>query len=615
MKRWRLLLRVVLFLALITVASGPGSLQASEPRQAPDLAEYQLLKNPGMEVYDPPYSQYDGVNCQVATGWERFWYGSPEPYWMDTRVFAYSHLGGDWVERIEGTTSQLLFSTEPYTAGIQQEVSGLTPGAGYGFHAAMLTIFQTSAPPAVDNTMFKQVGMDPTGGTDPQAPTVVWDEADGHDEGPWSINLRTAVYAEVPTMTVFIRVISPFDAGPAPYLNLSFLDSAILAETPVVTAISPPHTEVPTFTVRWDNAVAAPGGYVRWYDVQWLDEVEGEWHDWYAQTSVLQSTFVAEPGHAYRFRARAWQRYDNGAHLYGPYRPEGDTRTSYQVPKLAGQVLNNRNVPVAGTSIAISGTTYTVTSGPGGQYEMQVLAWPDPQTVTVSDPNWAAPPPVHGVTFEPTETVTLIWTLRPPGDVVQNGDFEAGLDGWSLIAGQGVTPTVVTEPVHSGFGSLALGGAGPLGLTTGVTQTVVLTNAWEPALSFWVRPVTTDTDDVLNVILTVVTQTISSTVPVTPTLRGATAPLKAPITGPITSTLVVTREQVFTPSLEDESWQHYWYDAGPPDAALTGTVTIRFQVRDDGDGWVPVVYLDEVRLGASAGGPHKMYLPLVLRGP
>ena len=29
-----------------------------------------------------------------------------------------------------------------------------------------------------------------------------------------------------------------------------------------------------------------------------------------------------------RFRARVWQRYPNGAHLYGPYRPQGDTSTT-----------------------------------------------------------------------------------------------------------------------------------------------------------------------------------------------------------------------------------------------------------------------------------------------
>jgi hypothetical protein len=248
---------------------------------------------------------------------------------MDTRVFANSHLGVGWVERIEGETSQLIVSTQPYSAGIWQQVAGLTPGIGYGFHAAMLTIYQTSAPPAVDGTMIKQVGIDPTGGTDPQAPTVVWSDPDDHDEGPWDINQRTAVYAQGPAMTVFVRVISPHGSGGLPFLNYSFLDSAILAQTPVVTASSPGLSPHPFFSVSWKDAQPAPGSdELRWYDVQWLDEAEGVWRDWLTRTKDLRAAFAGDWGHTYRFRARVWQRYPNGAHLYGPYRPQGDTSTT-----------------------------------------------------------------------------------------------------------------------------------------------------------------------------------------------------------------------------------------------------------------------------------------------
>jgi hypothetical protein len=74
---------VLLILALILVLAGPQVLSQSP---SVTLQEYNLLSNPGMEVFDPPYGQYDGVDCQVATGWQRFWYGGPEPGWMDARV-------------------------------------------------------------------------------------------------------------------------------------------------------------------------------------------------------------------------------------------------------------------------------------------------------------------------------------------------------------------------------------------------------------------------------------------------------------------------------------------------------------------------------------------------
>jgi hypothetical protein len=532
---------------------------------------------------------------------------------MDNRVFANSHLGTGWVDRIEGDTSQLIVATEPYSAGLQQQVTGLTPGVGYGFHAAMLTIFQTSAQPPVGGMMHKQVGIDPTGGTDPQAPTVIWDEIDSRDQ-EWSINLRTAVYAQSPTMTVFIRVISPYESGHPSFLNLSFLDSAILAQTPTVHAVSPAISEVPTFSVNWDNAVKAPvSGQLRWLDVQWLDEAEGVWHDWFTETFEVEATFVGDWGHTYRFRARAWQRYPNGAHLYGPYSADGDTTTRVLGSQLVGSVLSPEDHPVGGATIAISGTTHTAISGPDGSYALNLPVLSDTQTVTISHPAWLAPAPVYGVSMGPTETMTLTWTLIPPDDVIINGEFEMGLDGhpegygWSLVAEQGVTPTVVTEPVHTGLGSLALGGAPPVSVplsvtiggmlpmsapvsyTVGVTQRVVVTNAWEPALSFWYHPVSTDTQDLFNVVLTVVTQTTSSTLPVTTTLR-------------------------FTPSLDVPGWQHAWYYPGLPEAYLTGTVTIRFQVWNGGDDRTTTVYLDEVSLGATPGGPHKIYLPTVLRG-
>ena len=227
------LLGLLLSLALTASAAGAPLLGSRSSLSSP---QYQLLLNPGMESYDGPYTRYQGIDCQIASSWQRFWYDGPEPHWMDTRVFAASHLGGGWVERIQGETSQLVISTQPYTAGVLQRVTGLTPGVGYGFHAAMLTIFQTSAPPASHGTMIKQVGMDPTGGLDPQAATVVWSAPDDHDEGPWDIDQRTAVYAQGQAMTVFVRVISPYEAGDLPFLNYSFLDSAILAETPQVRA-------------------------------------------------------------------------------------------------------------------------------------------------------------------------------------------------------------------------------------------------------------------------------------------------------------------------------------------------------------------------------------------
>jgi len=585
-----------IILTALALLASLVSAAASTPDRATPESYYNLLADPGLEQYDPPYGQWQGVDCQVASGWQRFWSDAPEPCWMDARVFAGSPLGSGWVEHIEGETAQFIVATEPYTSGILQRVTGLTPGVGYGFHAVLMTIFQTSAPPSVDGMMFKQVGMDPSGGTDPLAPTVVWSEPWDADEA-WDLQRRTAVVADSQAMTVFVRVLSPYSAGDLPFLNLSILDSSILAQTPVITATSPPLSLVSSFPVNWNHAVLAPGGgQIKWRDVQWLDEADGVWHDWITHTYDVEAPFLGQWGRTYRFRARVWQRYPNNAWLHGPYRPAGDTRTTVAGGKLTGQVLRPDGQPVGQATVAISGTTYAATSGLGGRYELSTEALTGPQTVTIRHLWWASPPPVFGATLGPTRTVTMTWTLRPPDDAVSNGGFEQGLDGWSLLAGFGDPPAVVTVPVHTGFGALALGGPTPAGHTVGVSQTLVLTDAWEPVLSFWYRPAITDSGDVFNVLLTTVTQTIGSALPVTTT-------------------------QALTPALQAGGWRHAWAYVGRLDAALTGTVTLQFLLRHKGSlaspfhsgGGAIALYLDEISIGAMPGGPHRIYLPLSLR--
>lgn len=623
MKAFFSLVTGILLLAILFLILAATPLWALTPHEISRTPDYQLLVNPGLEVYDLPYGgSFDGVDCQVASAWQRVWEGDAEPCWMDTRVFAASHLGGGWVERIEGETSQLIVSTEPYTAGIRQQVGGLTPGLGYGFHAAMLTIFQTSAQDPVHGTMIKEVGIDPTGGTDPQSQAIVWSLPDGHDQGPWDVERVTAAYAQAPTVTVYIRVTSPYPSGGLPLMNLSFLDSAILARTGSVSAVSPPLSQATDFLVRWDNAVPSPGGTIRWYDVQWLDEAEGIWHDWFYRTAALSAIFSGQRGHVYRFRARVWQRYPNGAHLFSPYSQEGDSSTRVAGPQLLGRVWTPRQKPATLATVAISGTHYRAFSGPDGTFSLPLSPLSGTQTITVSHPGWLAPPPAYGLTFELTETQTLTWTLRPLDDVVINGGFETGSAGWTS------TPSAtwpVTAPVHTGRGALALqltptftvplsvtlAAPFSLPLTASLSQTVLLTDAWHPALSFWYQPASYGTGDRLNLVLTVVTQAVSTTLPLTPRV---TAGLAMPITEPLTTTVTFTTTRVFTPPLDAAGWQHFWVHPSLIRAALTGTLTIDFRLwltRDEG---LPLlVYLDEISLGSTPGGPLRFYLPLILR--
>jgi hypothetical protein len=611
MKFSRSLITQVLLFVLLFLCWTPIALQASDPPAEPNALEYQLLTNPAMEAYAAPYGQYQGVNCQVAAGWQRFSLDAPEPCFMDGRVFAHSHLGGGWVESTDGGTSQMIVGTAPYRAGLWQRVTGLTPGVGYGFHAAMLTIFQTSAGDPDHGRMIKRVGIDPTGGTDPRSPAVVWSAPDGHDLGPWDLERRVSVYAQAPAATVFISVTSLLDAGPPPFLNLSFFDTAILARTPTVRAVSPQKSDSTSFLVRWDNAVAADGvKALKGYDVQWKDEAVGIWHNWISwlpgdEVNATQATFSGQRGHTYGFRARVWQKYKNGAHLHSPYRPGGDSLTYVQGPELQGRVVSNEGHNLGGARVSLSGTDWAAFSGAGGTYRIRHYPSTQAYTVAVDHPVWQAPAPVHGVTFGPTQIVTLDWVLRPPDDGVANGGFESGLDGWSPGSGIGGTLAVVQDPVHTGHGALVMGGQAGASTTVGLTQTVAMARSWEPALSFWYRPQSADPDDLFNLVLTSVTEGVSSTLPVTATAGAAGLQDMLPAQA-------VTVTQIYTPSLDGSDWQHLWFYPDPNEAYFTGTVTIHFQLTDDGDGAVTTVYLDEVSLGRTPGGPFRGYLPMIL---
>jgi len=117
-----------------------------------------------------------------------------------------------------------------------------------------------------------------------------------------------------------------------------------------------------------------------------------------------------------------------------------------------------------------------------------------------------------------------------------------------------------------------LGGPG----TVGVEQTVSLTHSWNPNLSFWYLPQSSDGDDVFTVTLNVAGE--SQTIPV---------------------------------SLDGDGWQRQWYSLGVGEDYFTGPVTVRFELSSDGEEPATAVYLDEVSLGRTPGGPFKFYFPII----
>lgn len=147
----------------------------------------------------------------------------------------------------------------------------ITPGAGYRASIAW-------GAPNSPSTFGRQLGIDPTGGTDPFAPSVVWGPehfGDGHilNYPPPDVNIDVKARAVSETITVFFKVNHPQSTGD----NLIFVDAIALypdesapativtpipaptnTPKPVIVATLPTNTQIPpTFTPTPTNTPTA----------------------------------------------------------------------------------------------------------------------------------------------------------------------------------------------------------------------------------------------------------------------------------------------------------------------------------------------------------------------
>jgi len=564
--------RIVLLLIIGFVAS-LVLLLSSPPFSAPALAVafVNFLTNPGLETFNSPYDHYNGYELRVAQNWTAFHKGSVIPKYMTTHEWA--AMSGGKAEKLEGNNSQMYWETGAFEAGIYQQVS-VTAGTDYAAQAKILTIWKTSASDD-DDKMLKQVGIDPNGGTDPNSPDIVWGLARGEDV-QWE-SVRTSATAISSTITLFILVTNT-EASPHPSLrNQVFVDAVVLTEAPSASATSPALSTDLSFTVNWSGTPAYSGDSLE-YDVEYKVD-DGSWERWKGKTASTSATFgptsptTVEYGHTYHFRARAWERYENwpaeiAVKLPGVFAGgNGDTSTS--VGGIYGYVRNNQADPIGGATVAISGTTLSTTTDSSGYYGFPLPAEGSYQ-VTASHSAYRSPPAIPVDVYSTTTTLPLTFTLRPPDDVVFNGDFEDGLNGWTAT---GTTPAAVTSPLRSGDYSLAMNG------NSGMTQARSLSGMHEPTLSFWYKIATSET--------------------------AGNDSFKACLYQNDPSDCVATF--AVTPTA-DVDWTHQWLALGL-DEVYTGPLGISFDLQWNGSG--TIVYLDEVSLGR---GPYKIYLPLMVKG-
>lgn len=230
--------RTLLFLIVLSgLMMSVGNVQAQE-------GPYGLIKNGGFEDGFYPWGPNDSL---VANGWTPFVIvdSSAPPQYMDTAAY------GGFAERLDGQRCQKIWANwVPFDAGLFQQVSGVTPGVAY--LASVEWAAWESRDPATNeknkgDLIGRRIGIDPTGGTDPNSPNVVWSmEVRSQSRSPkddqGNLLLRVSAVAQAETITVFLRATNPQSHGQ----DQVFFDVVKLIVDPSQPA--PTNTPVPTDT-------------------------------------------------------------------------------------------------------------------------------------------------------------------------------------------------------------------------------------------------------------------------------------------------------------------------------------------------------------------------------
>jgi hypothetical protein len=347
------------------------------------------IQNPGLECAGGGYVPQTGIRGNVPAGWTaRLLSGDPT---IDSArgFFLGSYCASGWVEHLEGDDALVMaaqdIETPPvpgksFDAMIYQQVS-VQPGTAYSLSAWMVSFCGGSFSNPNDCPsgyyMAKWLGIDPAGGTDPDAPGVVWTEnRQNFTESRW-VNLRLGATAQADKVTVFARIRSPFQH----HGNHALIDGVSLLQAPTAHFDDmPAQVTGQTALIQWEGALspdirAVPGGtYKLAFDVQYRLEGSGTWQDWVSDESAGSRQFtVAVPNTVYRFRVRALAEQPSGSHGAWPnHRYPGDWVESAPVsfvdhPPLASDdtaitdenssleilVLANDSDPDAGQRLAI----------------------------------------------------------------------------------------------------------------------------------------------------------------------------------------------------------------------------------------------------------------------
>jgi hypothetical protein len=229
-------------IALLFLAVSVFPLQASDQCNPPNV-----IPQPVCDMESP---QGDWPR-QVPNGWTPFVLAGDVSYNVETSAGGAHTFWGP-------PSLKMHNSGGTFKAGIYTQVA-VTPGAGYRASIAW-------GAPNAPAQFGRQLGIDPTGGTDPNSPAVVWGPmhfGDGRilNYPPPDVNIDVKARAINSTVTVFFLVDHPQSTGD----NFIFIDVIALypdetAPAPIVTPTNTPEapTATPEVVVQQAAIAAAP---------------------------------------------------------------------------------------------------------------------------------------------------------------------------------------------------------------------------------------------------------------------------------------------------------------------------------------------------------------------
>lgn len=209
---------IALLLALTSLSSQVVPLYASQPCDPPNIIPQPVCD---MDSF------YGSPPRQLPVGWTEFLlHGDPVFYQDDHTYWGGPNLTIGGVGVI-------------FKGGIYTQVA-VTPGAGY---RASIAWGAPSAPALYG----RQLGIDPTGGTDPNSPNIVWGPmhwGDGRilNYPPPDVNIDVKARAINSTITVFVMIDHPSSSGD----DIILLDAIALYPDESAPQVEIPPTETPT---------------------------------------------------------------------------------------------------------------------------------------------------------------------------------------------------------------------------------------------------------------------------------------------------------------------------------------------------------------------------------